>query len=58
MKVIYMQETLTLMSNGRAREVENLISSGQVKQTENGINYLLTIEEDEDTGSTIVQEEV
>lgn len=55
MKVIYMQETLTLMSNGRAREVEDLISSGQVKQTENGINYLLTIEED---GDSIVSEEV
>ena len=54
MKVVYMQETLTLMSNGRAREVEDLISSGQVKQTESGINYLLTIIEDEDTGSGIV----
>ena len=58
MKVIYMQETLHLMSNGRAREVENLVSSGQVKQTESGINYLLTIIEDEDRGSTVVQEEV
>lgn len=53
-----MQETLTIMSNGRAREVEDLISSGQVKQTESGINYLLTIIEDEDRGSSIVQEEV
>ena len=58
MKVIYMQDTLTLMANGRAREVEDLISSGQVKQTESGINYLLTIIEDEDRGSSIVQEEV
>jgi len=58
MKVIYMQETIQLMSHGRAREVEELIASGIVKQTEEGINYLLTIIEDEDRGSTDVQEEV
>jgi hypothetical protein len=50
-----MQQTLTLMSNGRAREVENLISSGQVKQTQDGINYLLTIIED---GDSIIPQEV
>jgi hypothetical protein len=38
-----MQETIQLMSHGRAREVEELIASGIVKQTEEGINYLLTI---------------
>ena len=54
MKVIYMEGTIALMSHGRAKEVEDLISSGQVKQTESGINYLLTIIEDEDTGSRIV----
>jgi hypothetical protein len=58
MKVIYMQETLHLISNGRAREVENLIASGEVKQTEEGINYLLTTIEDEDRGSTVVQKGV
>jgi hypothetical protein len=55
MKVIYMQETLQLMSNGRAREVEELISSGEVKKSEQGVNYLLTIVED---GDSIVSEEV
>jgi hypothetical protein len=55
MKVIYMQETLQLMSNGRAKEVEELISSGEVKKSEQGVNYLLTIEED---GDSIVSEEV
>jgi hypothetical protein len=54
MKVIYMQETLQFMANGRTREVENLIASGEVKQTEEGINYLLTIIENEDRGSTVV----
>ena len=55
MKVIYMQETLQLMSHGRAKEVEELISSGEVKKSEQGVNYLLTIEED---GDSIVSEEV
>lgn len=41
MKVIYMQQTLALMSHGRAREVEKIIASGQVKQTLEGINYLV-----------------
>ena len=54
MKVIYMQETLQFMANGRTREVEKLIASGEVKQTEEGISYLLTIIEDEDRGSTVV----
>jgi hypothetical protein len=58
MKVIYMQDTIQLMSKGNAQGVEDLISSGVVKQTEESINYLLTIIEDEDTGSTVVQEEV
>jgi hypothetical protein len=58
MKVIYMQDTIQLISKGNAQGVEDLISSGVVKQTEESINYLLTIIEDEDTGSTVVQEEV
>lgn len=58
MKVIYMQPTIELMSHGKAREVEDLIASGQIKKTEEGINYLLTIIEDEDTGSTTIQEQV
>lgn len=58
MKVIYMQDTIQLMSKGNAQGVEDLISSGVVKQTEESINYLLTIIEDEDTGSTVIQEEV
>ena len=48
MKVIYMQQTLQLMSNGRAKETELLIASGQVKQTQDGVNYLLTIIEEQD----------
>lgn len=58
MKVIYMQETIQLMSKGNAQGIEDLISSGIVKQTEEGINYLLTIVEDEDRGSSIVPQEV
>ena len=58
MKVIYMQETIQLMSKGNAQGIEDLISSGIVKQTEEGINYLLTIIEDEDRGSSIVPQEV
>jgi hypothetical protein len=54
MKVIYMQDTLQLMSHGNAREVEELISTGIIKQTEEGINYLLTIEEDENGPSNII----
>lgn len=55
MKVIYMERTLQLMSHGRVREVEELIASGEVKKSEEGINYLLTIQED---GDSIVSEEV
>ena len=43
-----MQQTLQLMSNGRAKETEILIASGQVKQTQDGINYLVTIIEEQD----------
>ena len=58
MKVIYMQETIQLMSKGNAQGIEDLISSGVVKQTEESINYLLTIVEDEDRGSSTVPQEV
>lgn len=58
MKVIYMQDTIQLMSHGNAQGIEDLISSGEVKKTEQGINYLLTIIQDEDTRSTAIQEEV
>lgn len=52
MKVIYMQQTLNIMSHGRAREVEKIIASGQVKQTQDSINYLVI----EDGDSTTQQE--
>lgn len=58
MKVLYMQDTIQLMSHGKAREVEDLISSGVLKQTQEGINYLLTIIEDGDTTSTTIQSEI
>ena len=50
MKVIYMQQTLNLMSYGRAKEIEDLIASGQIKKTEQELIYLLTIIEDGDSG--------
>ena len=50
MKVIYMQQTLHLMSHGRAKEVEELIASGEIKKTQQEIIYLLTIVEDGDSG--------
>jgi hypothetical protein len=55
MKVIYMERTIALMSHGNAKAIEELISSGEVKKSEQGINYLLTIVED---GDSIVSEEV
>lgn len=55
MKVIYMERTIALMSHGRAKEVEDLIASGEVKKSEQGVNYLLTIEED---GDSIVSQEI
>ena len=49
MKVVYMQETLQLMSNGRAKETEILIASGEVKRSEQGHNYLvINVEEEEE----------
>jgi hypothetical protein len=53
-----MQETIQLMSHGNAQGIEDLISSGVVKQTQEGINYLLTIIEHEDRTSTVIQTEV
>lgn len=58
MKVIYMQPTIERMSHGKAREVEDLIASGQIKKTEQQIIYLLTIIQDDDTASTTIQTEV
>lgn len=55
MKVIYMERTIQLMSHGRAKETEILIASGEVKKSEQGVNYLLTVVED---GDSIVSEEV
>lgn len=52
MKVIYMERTIALIP---PREVEQLISSGEVKKSEQGINYLLTTIDD---GDSIVQQEV
>ena len=51
MKTIYMQQTLQLMSNGRYREVEELIASGEIKQIQQGINYLVISTQDEDRAS-------
>ena len=58
MKVIYMQQTIQLMSHGNAQGIEDLISSGVVKQTQEGINYLLTIIEDEHTTGTTIQSQI
>lgn len=41
MKVIYMQQTIQMMSNDNAKAVDELINSGVIKQTQAGINYLL-----------------
>ena len=46
------------MSHGNAQGIEDLISSGVVKQTQEGINYLLTIIEDEHTTGTTIQSQI
>lgn len=56
MKVIYMQDTIQIMSKGNAKGIEQLISSGVVNQTQEGINYLLTIIHDEDRASSTIQQ--
>ena len=53
-----MQDTIQLMSKGNAQGIEDLISSGVVKQTQEGINYLLTIIEDEHTTGTTIQSQI
>ena len=46
MKVIYMQDTISIMWN---KEVEQLIASGEVKKSEQGHNYLvINVEEEEE----------
>ena len=37
-----MQLTLTILAQQDARQTEELISSGLVKQTDEGVHYLLT----------------
>lgn len=46
MKVIYMQDTISIMWN---KQVESLIASGEVKKSEQGVNYLvINVEEEEE----------
>lgn len=41
MKTIYMAQTLNLMANGKHKEAQELISSGEVKELETGEKYLI-----------------
>ena len=41
MSIIYLESTINLLiSSGEKEKVEELIKSGQVKETESGIKYL------------------
>lgn len=58
MKVIYMQQTIQMMSNNNAKAVDELINSGTIKQTQAGINYLLITIQDEYTRRSTVPQKV
>ena len=49
MKVVYMQETLNLIAHTDPSQVQNLIAAGEVKITQQEINYLLITLQHEDT---------
>lgn len=56
MKVIYMEETIFIMSQQDAQSTQELIQRGIIKKTENNKPYLVI--EDEDRGSSIIPQEV
>ena len=48
MKIIYMEVTLNYMAKmGRVVEVQQLIPTGEVKNLENNVNYLIVIDNEE-----------
>ena len=50
MKVIYIEETLQLLANSNRDNpeyIKNLLATGQIKETEGGIKYLIIQVEDE-----------
>ena len=56
MKVIYMEETIFIMSQKDAQGTQELIQRGVIKKTENDKPYLVI--EDEDRGSSSIPQEV
>ena len=38
--LIYLEETLKILANGKLRETEALVKSGEIKTTEQGTKYL------------------
>lgn len=56
MKVIYMEETIFIMSQKDAQGTQELIQRGVIKKTENDKPYLVI--EDEDRGSSTIPQEV
>ncbi len=46
MKVIYMEQTILLMSKTDPKGTEKLIASGTIKQSEDGKPYLVTVVDD------------
>lgn len=48
MKVVYMEQTILLMSKIDPNSTEQLISSGTIKQDEKDKPYLVTYDEDKD----------
>lgn len=55
MKVIYMEETIFIMSQKDAQDTQELIQRGVIKKTENDKPYLV-IEDEDRRRSTIPQE--
>lgn len=43
MAVIYMEQTLNLLAQKDLEKTENLVKSGEIKQTEEGTKYLKII---------------
>ena len=48
MKVIYMEQTILLMSHNDPQGTQDLISSGTIKQDEKDKPYLVTYDEDKE----------
>ena len=45
MSIIYLESTLNILAQKDLKQTQDLVSKGQIKETENGVKYLKIVEE-------------